>query len=394
MRILHISSEYPPQQIFGLGRYVCDLSCELAKQGHEVHVLTNSAGRKDQDTIEDGVHLHRVNFPPPPKPPGSCAPLLFFNLHLGQRSQFLGKKGLGKPEVVVSHDWLTAIAGQRIARRLNVPHIWTVHDTIHGKRFGKIESPGDKITFEIERWATRSADLILVNSKAIKQEVMEVYQGDPNKMRLLHCAINPDRFVSTQSASRIAGFKSVFAAPDELLLTYVGRLDMEKGIDTLVNAFAILHKEFPKCKLAIVGQGDLQETIAEHIKKLGLEDKIKLYGYLKGEVLKHFYIVSDIHVCPSHYEPFGIVATEAMAAETPVVASLTGGLTDIMTNTKVGRTFPLRDHNKLANVLLELAQQPALRKQIAKAGAKHVREYFVWPVITKKAVEHYKTILS
>src|SRR6185369_17480695 len=128
MRILHVSSEYPPQKVFGLGRYVSDLSRELAGQGHEVHVLTNSIGGVDRDVEDHGVHVHRVEYPPPPMPPTPAAPVLAYNVHLQQRASSLEARGLGDPEVVVSHDWLTAVAAHRIARRFGLPHVWTVHD--------------------------------------------------------------------------------------------------------------------------------------------------------------------------------------------------------------------------------------------------------------------------
>lgn len=390
MRILHVSSEHPPQQVFGLGRYVCDLCRELVRQGHDVHVLTNSMGGGDPETVSQGVKLHRVDYPPPPKPPGTISPVLAFNLHLQERAEVLGPKGLGNPEVVVSHDWLTAIAGHRLSRRLGVPHVWTVHDTVHGKRFGKVEDPYDKMAHEIERWAGQAADRVLVNSRAIRDEVVEAYGCPTAKVDLLHCGIDPDSFVSTQEPSRVKEFRRMFAEPDEVLVTYTGRLDIEKGIDTLVNAFAFLHREAPNAKLAIVGKGDLQETIETHIQKLNLGKAVRLYGYLRGEVLKHFYIVSDIHVCPSHYEPFGIVALEAMAAGTPVVASATGGLTDVISGRSVGRLFPPRDPGALAKVLIELAKDPDGRRKLGKAGIEHVKRRFAWSVIAPKAIAHYQ----
>jgi glycogen synthase len=155
VRILHISSEYPPQKVFGLGRYVSDLVRELTAQGHETHVLTNSLGQPAQDVTDHGVHVHRVDAPPPPMPPTPGAPVMAFNVHLQQRARSLGRKGLGEPEVVVSHDWLTALAGHRIARRLELPHVWTAHDTVFGKRFGIVKEVEDRIAFAVERWAAR-----------------------------------------------------------------------------------------------------------------------------------------------------------------------------------------------------------------------------------------------
>ena len=387
MRILHLSSEYPPQKVFGLGRYVSDLSRELATQGHDIHVLTNSLGGADRDLLDQGVHVHRTEFPPPPMPPTPGAPVMAFNVHLQQRAFALGREGLGNPEVVVSHDWLTATAAARIARRLDLPHIWTVHDTVHGKRFGKIEGIEDRVTHAIELWATREADLLLVNSAAIGDEIVRVHGADRERTELLHPGVDPEACQSHQSKDRLAMFRTLFATPEEVLITFTGRLDLEKGIDTLINAFALLKSRLPRIRLAIAGQGVLKPTIEEHLKKLGLDRDVTLCGYLEGQVLRSFYTVSDIQVCPSTYEPFGLVALEAMAVGTPVVASDTGGLRDILSSSKVGRRFPPKNPGNLADTLFELANNPRLRRQIGDAGKKHAIEHFSWSVLARRAAD-------
>jgi glycosyltransferase involved in cell wall biosynthesis len=394
MRILHVASEYPPIPVFGLGRYVSDLSREMAAQGHEVHVLTNAFGGPDQDLEERGVFIHQVDYPPPPQPPSLGGPIMAFNLHLQRRSLLLGMKTLGAPEVIVSHDWLTALAGHRISRRWGIPHVWTVHDTVYGKRGGTIEKPDDVLAYRLEAWATRSADLVLVNSTAIGEEVRVHYGGDPKKMDLLHPGLDGGTFASLPSPTRRTAFRGAFAQPDEFLVTYAGRLDLEKGIDTLVNAFAHLKTRVPKAKLALAGTGRLQPMIEDHIRKLRLEDSIQLCGYLEEEVLRYFYHASDVHVCPSHYEPFGLVAAEAMAMGTPVVVSATGGLTDIVTNPEVGRTVPPRNPERLAAVLLELAGDPDLRKRLGNRGRQQVLGHFSWSKLATRAADLYSVALN
>jgi len=392
MRILQVSSEYPPQKVFGLGRYVSDLSRELAAQGHDVSVLTNSIGGVDRDVLDGGVEIHRVEFPPPPMPPTPAAPVLAYNVHLQQRAASLGAKGLGDPEVVVSHDWLTAVAGHRIARRLGLPHIWTVHDTVHGKRFGKITEVDDIVAGAIERWATREADLLVVNSAAIGEEITRVYGAE--RVELLHPGVDPIACRSIQSEARLAAFRSALAGPEQVLLTYTGRLDLEKGIDTLINGFALLKRRYPEVRLAIAGRGVLRPTIEEHIRRLGLQGDVMLCGYLEGQVLRSFYSVSDVHVCPSRYEPFGLVAVEAMAVGTPVVVSNTGGLQDIVSSGKVGRKFEPNDPQSLADALFELAAHPKLRRQVGEAGRKHVEEKFSWATLARTAVALYEKALE
>lgn len=394
MRILQVSSEYPPQKVFGLGRYVSDLSRELAAQGHEVSVLTNSIGGADRDVLDGGVHVHRVEFPPPPMPPTPAAPVLAYNVHLQQRAASLGAKGLGDPEVVVSHDWLTAVAGHRIARRLGLPHVWTVHDTVHGKRFGTIREMDDRITSAIERWATREADLLVVNSTSIGKEIAQVYGAAPERVKLLHPGIDPVACQSIQGETRLAAFRGALADPEKVLLTYTGRLDLEKGIDALINGFALLKRRYPDVRLAIAGRGMLRPTIDEHVRRLGLEEDVMFCGYLEGQVLRSFYSVSDVHVCPSRYEPFGLVALEAMAVGTPVVVSNTGGLRDIVTTTKVGRKFEPNDPQSLADSLFELVAHPKLRRQVGEAGRKHVEEKFSWATLARTAVIHYEKALE
>jgi 1,4-alpha-glucan branching enzyme len=391
MRILHVASEYPPQQVFGLGRYVHELALESARQGHVVHVLTNSMGEGTADTVDEGVAVHRVHFPPPPKPPGDTAPALAFNVHLLQRAHALGTVGLGQPEIVVSHDWLTAIAGERLARRLHIPHAWTVHDTVRGKLGARPPESTDVVSAGIERWAAQQADLILVNSSAVRNEVM-LDGAEAEHIRILPCGIDCDRFASRQRPERLAHFRTLFAAPNEILITYVGRLDLEKGIDTLINACARLQQERLPFRLAIAGKGVLAETIQEHVAALGLQDRVRLWGYLSGEVLKAFYAISDLHVCPSHYEPFGLVALEAMAAAKPVVVSATGGLLDIVTTDAVGRTVPPRDITALAHGLAELVRDSQLRQSLGQAALAHARERFSWRRIAEQACDAYASV--
>jgi glycogen(starch) synthase len=314
-----------------------------------------------------------------------------FNLHLEQRAFALGREGCGSPEVIVSHDWLTALAAHRIARRWNLPHVWTVHDTVYGKRFGQIVQSEDRLAFRIESWAAKTADLVLANSRAIREEIHYALGRGERDVELLHCGIDPARFEEELPTARHRALRSVFAKPEELLITYSGRLDLEKGIDTLINAFSTFRQSFPMARLVIVGRGNLEPLILDHIGRLGLETAVGLVGYLESEMLRHVYQVSDIHVCPSHYEPFGLVAAEAMASGTPTVVSGTGGLTDIVTGNDVGRAFRPKDAASLAAILLELAMDDRLRRRLGEAGRKHVRKHFAWPILAHEAARLYQS---
>jgi len=133
MRIVHIASEYPPLQVFGLGRAVHDLAVAQAAQGHEVHVVTNSIHGRDPDAVVEGVHVHRISFPPPPKLPDDTMAVTQFNIAaLETAARCVGRHG--EPEAIHVHDWLTVLSG-RMLKWLHPQArlVCTIHDTAWGK---------------------------------------------------------------------------------------------------------------------------------------------------------------------------------------------------------------------------------------------------------------------
>jgi len=124
MKILHLSSEYPPQKVYGLGRAVRELAVAQAALGHEVHVVTNSMSGSDHETVDNGVHVHRVSFPPPPKPADDVTTVVQFNVQIIER---VGNARFAPGvEVIHSHDWLTGLAGIAVRSMSGAPLVLTV----------------------------------------------------------------------------------------------------------------------------------------------------------------------------------------------------------------------------------------------------------------------------
>jgi len=146
VKILHLSSEFPPQKVFGLGRFVRDLAEEQVRQGHEVTVLTNNLGGRLADSTASGVRVLRVDHPNPPKPNYTTGCVMIFNTLLLRRALDLGVKALKAFDVVCSHDWLTAPASQALGEAFGMPHVNTFHDTLLGKRLGELEGEVDRFT--------------------------------------------------------------------------------------------------------------------------------------------------------------------------------------------------------------------------------------------------------
>ncbi len=164
IRILHIASEYPPLQVFGLGRAVNDLAVAQARQGCDVHVVTNSIGGRDEEKVVDGVHVHRITFPPPPKPPDDTMAVQQFNI-----SALETAAQVGEPDVVHVHDWLTVLAGRMLTwLHPGAKLVCTIHDTSHGKHFGQLTMP-QQYAAHLERWIGQEADTIICCSQYVRQ---------------------------------------------------------------------------------------------------------------------------------------------------------------------------------------------------------------------------------
>jgi len=381
VKILHLASEYPPQKVFGLGRFVHGLAREQARQGHEVHVVTNSMGGRQHETEECGVHVHRVDFPPPPEPAHIGATVTQFNTQLIER--ILRDAVCPEAHVVNSHDYLTALAGKVVARRLGATFVVTVHDTVVGKRFGKLNNDA-KYAANIEHWMYQLADRIICVSEHTRNEVVERYGAPQGKTFAIHNAVSEEDF-PTPDPRLLARFRRVLARDDEKIVLYVGRLDREKGVDVLVRAFARV-RDVP-AKLVVAGKGKLEPGLRKLAADLGIADRTVFAGYLVGQVLSHAYRGANVLVVPSLYEPFGIVALEGMVCGLPVVASSTGGLTEVVNDGETGLLALSGDEEDLSRTLELVLRDDVLASRLGEHAKERALSEYSWSSVSTRLSE-------
>ena len=332
MRIIHLASQYPPEKVFGLGRFVQDLAIEQVRMGHEVHVVTNSMSGRDREVLDEGVQVHRVDFPPPPKPPDNGSTVTQFNVQLIER---VFKDWIcPKVDVVNAHDWLTALAGEAVARQRNAAFLVTIHDLIVGKRFNELDDES-RYVGNIEHWLMREADGLICVSHHTQGEAIARYGAPSDKTHAIHNAVSEERF-KRPDPKFLRRFRRALANDEERLVLYVGRLDPEKGVEVLLQAFASVLGERLRAKLVLAGSGTLEESLRKKCVELGMDKSTVFAGYVQGEALNYLYRCADALAVPSLYEPFGIVALEGMICGAPVVASDTGGLNEILRGGKDG----------------------------------------------------------
>ena len=371
MRILHLASEYPPQKIYGLGRAVRELAVAQAALGHQVHVVTNSMSGSDHEVEDEGVLVHRVHFPPPPKPADEVTTVVQFNLQVIERVAHARlAEGV---EVVHSHDWLTGLAGIAVGSMLGAPLAITVHDTAHGKALGEFD-PSRVYVMDLERHAFGQANLLVCPSRFIAREVATAYGVSGRRV-----AIVPQGVRAPEAAGE----------PEPGTILFIGRLDPEKGVGVLLLATRDLLAAHPNARVLVAGTGKLEEELKRQAQPLG--DAVEFLGYVADP--GPLYRKAEVVVVPSLYEPFGLVALEAMACGRPVVASATGGLAEIITDGNDGVLVPPGDARALAMALSRVLSDEELAARLGQAARATCAERFTWAAAAQGYMAAYHRML-
>lgn len=393
--ILHLSSEYPPQSVFGLGRYVKELAETQAEAGHRVVVMTNSHGGKEADVNRNGVRVMRTHFPPPPKAPSSSSMLLHFNLQLMELCmRESGRGGEQAFDVVCAHDWLTVPAAFHISRVLERPVVTTIHDVIFNKAGGRDFLPEDKFIAGIENWACHFSNKVIVLSETVKRELVRSYHAPADRVEVVPGGVGVS-FLDSSETDRLCDWRSSRVGEEDDFVLYVGRLDPEKGLPALLQASLIMREQRPQgWRVGLAGTGLREKDIDGFIEKNALKDHVFRLGYLPLDELRLAYAAADVVVVPSVYEPFGLVSLEAQKMGTPVICSRTGGLAETMARTRGGLFFKPGDPVDLSRKLLSLLSDVDLRRQLGTRGQRNTTGQYSWPSLGKEISRVYRTCVG
>ena len=323
--VLMLSWEFPPRIIGGLAPHVYELSRALVEKGVEVHVATcDFPGTKTLEVV-DGVSIHRVDSYSYPTPDFATW-VAMMNINLQREvAEILASNDIA---ILHAHDWLVASASIGLKHMFRIPLVATIHSTEHGRRNG-IHNDYQRMINSTEAWLTREAWRIICCSKYMAKEITSTLAVPETKIDIVPNGIDPTPFRAPLDHEHL---RSQFAQPDEKLVLYVGRLVHEKGVTNLVEAVPLLHKF--NTKFIIVGEGYLKEELIRRVKELGLSDKVYITGFLDSDTIRGLFRTADACVIPSIYEPFGIVALEAMTGGAPIVTSGSGGLGEILQHEK------------------------------------------------------------
>lgn len=390
----------------GMNVYVRELTRELGRRGLAVDVFTRSQDEHQPHVKEDlGYGNLVVHIPAGPEAP-LAKEVLYRHVpeFVGGVREFVRANDL-RYDVVHAHYWLSGVAARSLREAWSTPWAIMFHTLGHMKNrvaLSDDEREGElRVGVETELMA--QADRVIAATPAELAQIQWLYRADVSRVTVIPPGVDLDLFYPRRADH---AKERIGVDPHRILLLFVGRIEPLKGLETLLRALALLRDrgvcECHELALSIIG-GDPDETPAvrnaemQRIKalrqELGLEGMVAFLGKQDQDALPDYYAAADAVVVPSHYESFGMVALEAMACGTPVIASEVGGLAFLIKDGETGFHVPDRDPAALADRICAIITDPLLRARLGGQAAEYARGYS-WQLIADKMLGVYEALLT
>ena len=375
------------QDTGGMSVYIRELARELGNRGHRVDIFTRTADGAQpgqQIVLSENVRLIHLDLGTSAEAAKTeLAPHLF--AFFGALEEFRARDGIDY-DIVHSHYWLSGQVGIEARRAWGVPHVTTFHTLGAVKNLLCATATESDARIAAERRLVESCDRILVTSRREMQNLRCHYHASINKLAVVPCGVNLELFrpVAKPDARRRIGV----ALRDRLVL-YVGRFAPEKGLDRLLSAVACL-KHDPRLRVMIVGgdgEGDpAHRRMRQVCRDLGIDEQVTFAGRVDQTVLPQFYSAADLLVLPSAYESFGMVALEALACGTPVVATRVGVTDELIRQDATGRLVKSDTARALADAIAEVLSQNEQRPEVVRRSVWR----YDWSRVTEGVLAAYR----
>lgn len=390
LSVMMLAWEYPPRTIGGISPHIYYLSKSLAKNGVKVHVVTCDFPGAPAHEVADGVEVYRIDSYKNPSPDFATWVYLM-NMNMQKEAAAITRQLGGKIDLFHAHDWLVATAGIGLKHVFRKPFFATMHSTEIGRRNG-IHFDYEKMIHETEAWLTYEAWKVICCSDYMVQHVKWAFGLPSDKLVMIPNGVDAQVYTKNDKEN-LAQFRSRYALPEEKIVLFVGRLVYEKGVHVLVNAAPkVLEKT--NAKFIIVGNGYMKDQLSTLANGMGLAHKVMFTGFLDDETLRKLQRCADVSVVPSLFEPFGIVALEAMAAKSPIVVSDTGGLSEIVNHDVNGVKVYTGNPDSLAWGINRVLTDEAYANTIRTNAYRKVQEKYNWDKIAQQTKAMYENILA
>lgn len=385
----------------GMNVYVRELTRYLGALDVHVDVFTRSQDEHVPHVLHDLGYGNRVVHVPagPEIPLGKEEMASYIPAFVNGIREFCKAKNL-QYDLIHSHYWMSGVAALELKAAWQAPVVHMFH-TLGLMKQRVARSPSEvegDYRLKGEKDVLRLADRIVAATPAELAQLQWLYQADTRKIVIIPPGVDISRFypIPPDEAKEVIG-----VPPCESMLLYVGRIEPLKGIDVLIEALAVLQAENTTVCLVVIG-GDPEngeqapneemERLQSMCRQAGLKDLVTFLGKRSQDSLPYYYSAAEAVVVPSHYESFGMVALEAMACGTPVVASQVGGLAFLVQDGVTGYTVLVDDPQALAHRLSDLLQDHELRSRLG-AQALVVAHQYAWENIAARMIQLYRKLV-
>jgi alpha-maltose-1-phosphate synthase len=400
VKVLFLTNEYPPHIYGGAGVHVGYLSRELAKT-MPVEVRCFGDQRLEEGNLKvTGYEVDSTNF--------TCPKPLRSVFGAVRRCTDFNTTNIDA-NLVHCHTWYSHFGGILAKKNYGIPLVITVH-SLEPLRPWKREqlAGGYDFSLWVEKTALEMADAIIAVSRETKRDIERLFDVDPTRVHVIHNGIDLDQY---QKVDSIAALKRYSIDPNKPYLLFIGRITRQKGFQHLLRAIQFMDRDF---QIVLCAAAPDTPEVAEETKTAVERAKTQRPGIIwinemvSETTTRELYSHAAVFVCPSIYEPFGIINLEAMACETAVVASAVGGIKEVVVDGETGFLVPLEQMTEgafeatnpekfardLAERINQLMKDRPLREKFGKAGRKRVEEQFSWTSIAQKTKALYKTLVE
>ena len=386
--------DFPPRDTGGTAAHVDGLSRALATGGHDVVVLTIADRRADLAAERTGpVRVVRANIDLPHIPEDrrlaatASANHALVQLMTSSHSQLKG----WIPDVVHGHDWGVGWAADTLSDHFQAPFVLTMHGTERVRHGGNLPLGESTDVHAIEWWLAFRANRLIASSRFMVSQLVDSFELRPEQVVRIPSGIDPNRWSAPDEASAPEHGRD--ETTDQMVLSW-GRVQYEKGFQVLARAMGTLRPRLPAVTCTIAGRGSYLPELQTQIDVEGVSDLIDLPGFVNDGDLRALIRNARCVVIPSLYEPFGVVALEALAAGAPLIAARTGGLAELIGGTDAGLTFEPGNPDDLAHCIEMVMTDRDLAQQLSMNAKRLINERYSWSAVAHSLAQVYDAAMT
>ena len=390
------AAEIGKEEAGGQNVYVRQVGEALAQLGWQVDMFTRKANPDDAAIVQHSPHCRTIRLAAGPE---EFIPRdRLFDYMPAFVEAFQEYQSKHHYPLIHTNYWMSAWVGMEVQKTHNVQLVHTYHSLGAVKYQAVPNRPAIAQTrLHVEAEILKQANYV-VSTSPQEEEMLRSLVSQEGRIEIIPCGTDLNNFYALP---RTEARQKLGLTPTDEVVVYVGRFDPRKGIETLVRACGLIRENTPNLKLVIVGGSDSEKSdgqerqrIEQLVQELGLAEQTIFAGRVGHDRLPLYYTAADVCVIPSHYEPFGLVAIEAMACGTPVVASDVGGLKFTVVPEETGLLVPPKDEAGFASAIQRILSDEVWARKLRKRASERVQQNFSWAGVAAQLSNLYRRTLA